>query len=221
MTAETVVTLNDDFTDRLSDVPAVLKTVEPFAILLQEGKRTRYRDVLRRLRRRIRRTRSTADDDLGRYRQRQVQRTAGTRGLAIVWDADRAPVISGPHHQVLTDAKGAKMEPRGVTWIVVLHPDWGPVILATTHRPPWRYRRLWPEYDRNLEHWLDAQTHPVILGLDANTRRLNTLAARLGMKVAGKGIDAVMVRGFGIHSARSLLRRFSDHRPVRATVWRR
>lgn len=209
-TTEKLITINDDFTDALSDVPALLAEHAPFAVFVQEGKRTRYWRVLRR----IRRKRHNAGDQL-RYRQVQLTRTDHQAGLAIVWDAVTAPLVSGPYYRVLVEPDGAAMLKRGVLWIVVDHPSLGAVVLATTHRPPWRFRHLWPAYDEALRKWAAGRGAALLLvGIDVNTRRLAAFASRVGLTVAGKGIDAVLARGLQLRKPRRLKRRHSDHRPV-------
>ena len=215
LATEKVITLNDDFTDALSDVPAILLTEEPFAVLVQEGKRSRYRRILRRLLRRRRLRAYDGGERLAGYQSVQRTKTDAQAGLAIVWDARKAPLVSGPHYQVLVEPDGAAMLPRGVLWIVVDHESWGRTVLATTHRPPWRYRHLWPAYDAALRTWASVrQARRLLVGLDANTRDLVGLAARIGLSPAGKGIDGVMGRGFLLRRPRRLRQRFSDHRPV-------
>lgn len=217
MATEKVITLNDDFTDTRSDVPALLKNDAPFAILIQEGKRSRFGRILRRLRRQLRKRQAKGLDleqDLGDYRQVQKIKTDATAGLAIVWDAAKAPLVAGPFFRVLVEPRGAAMLPRGVLWVVVDHPAWGETVLATTHRPPGRYAYLWPAYDTALARWVAHRPFPVLLGLDTNTRRLHALARKMGMTVAGKGIDAVMATGRRLSKPRRLKRRNSDHRPV-------
>lgn len=212
---EKVVTLNDDFTDRLTDATALLEDGTPFAILIQEGKNTRFRRVLRRLRRRLKARANQKGDEwlpLG-YQTVQDMTSEATRGLAIIWDSHTAP-MAFHRWKVLVEPHGAAMNARGILWVVVDHKDWGYIILATTHRPPWRYRRLWPEYDKALQEWVDAQGYPILLGMDANTRRFMRLGAYLGLLASGQGIDAVMAKGFRLKRPRRLKRRNSDHRPV-------
>lgn len=215
---EKIVTLNDDFTDALTDTTSLLNDGTPFAILIQEGKRTLYARVLRRLRKRLKRRHAKGHGvggwlPLG-YQSAQITDTDATKGLAIVWDAATAPLVAGPFFTVLVEPHGAAMLPRGILWIIVDHPQWGRVTLATTHRPPARYRRLWAMYDRALANWVDGNLYPILLGLDANTPRLIALAKWVGLQVAGKGIDAVMAKGFRLRRPRRLKRRHSDHRPV-------
>jgi hypothetical protein len=213
---EKIVTLNDDFTDHLTDPTALLDDGAPFAILVQEGKRTLYRRVLRRLRRRLKRQAKSNGGwmPLG-YQAAQITDNDATKGLAIIWDAATAPLVAGPSYEVLVEPHGAAMLPRGILSIVVDHPEWGETVLATAHRPPLRYARLWAEFDRNLQTWVRIHRDlPILLGMDTNTTRLADLAKRVGLQVAGKRIDAVMAHGFHLGRPRSLKRRNSDHRPV-------
>lgn len=197
---EKVVTLNDLYTDRLSDVPAVLNTTRPFALLVQEGKNTRYRRVLKRMRRAWKKANSEGRGKKlapppSYYRQVQITKSDAQAGLAIIWNAEKAPRLSGPHYRELVQPHGAEMLPRGILWVVVDHPQWGPTVLATSHRPPFRYRFLWPAYDRALGDWVRARRQAVILlGMDTNTHDLRGMT-RVGLSVAGKGIDAVLGRG--------------------------
>ena len=196
-----VITLNDDFTDATSDAPALMSRHRPFAVLTQESKRGPLA------------ARVPAGYGVG-----QVLDTPATAGVAVAYDMAHATQVSPTRHRVLAEPHGTDLLPRGVTWLRVLT-DAGPLILGAAHRQPERYRHLWPEFDRALAEWVAEREHPVILGMDANTRARGPLARRLGMRQAGRGIDGVFVTApLRVGRARRLRRRTSDHHPVAVTV---
>ena len=196
-----IITLNDDFTDATSDAGHLMRNGRPFAVLTQESKR------------------GPLDRQApSSYGVAQVLGAPATAGVAVAYDLTRATQVSATRHRVLCRPHGAQMLARGITWIQVLT-DAGPLILASAHRPPERYRHLWAEFDHNLAEWVAERDHPIILGMDANTRARGPLARRLGMRQAGRGVDAVFVTDpLRVGHARRLRRRTSDHHPVAVTV---
>lgn len=204
-----VITRNDDFTDRKTDIPYLLRTHRPAVIGTQESKRTDYRAVV----------------DTRRYAVTQDMSNAARAGVAIITDRQQAATATNMQHRALVSARG--LLPRGVTsttaWLAHR-----PVVLASTHRPPQRNMSSWPAFDRALRRWIRAQPHPVILMLDSNVqgrrrrkrRELKRLAKSYRMRVRGVGLDAVMINGdlrFA-SAARAYRRLRSDHRPVGALV---
>ncbi|MBU2693865.1 endonuclease/exonuclease/phosphatase family protein [Pimelobacter sp. 30-1] len=211
------VTVNDDFTDRVSDVPAILAARRPAWIGVQEGKREDYAGLL--------------DDP--RYAVVQRMTSDATRGVAVVLDLDQVrpvgryvddPRRRGHGYRQLT-AAGLGILARGVVWQDVRIA--GPlgrrrvVRLASTHRHPRRARARWSDFDGALVDWLLASPVPVWLAGDFNAP---VAAVRLrGAATArrGRGIDGHVLTGplrFVDRRARRLRKRTSDHAGVSALV---
>lgn len=204
-----IITVNDDFTDHLSDVRHWARTRRPLALAVQEGKRTDYRDLLG-----------------PRWGVRQRQQDDSTRGVAVVWDRDQAEraghaqhtprQIGGGYRPLVAPRRGDDMLTRGVVWQDLELLDGGILRVASTHRPPQRHNHLWRTFDAQLEDWLAASPVPVVLGLDNN-------------QVGGPDLDdehwawrGVGIDGFTsdlpIRSVYELAKRNSDHRAVSAAV---
>ena len=226
----TVVTLNDDYTSRRTDVRRAfrhraravakrlgrrlprrrVRNLRPLALLVQEAKNTPLGAIL----------------PPGSYGVAHDRSSAARAGVAVVWDVDQASAVGDQHHRVLCEPRGAAMLPRGVTW-QTLRVDGEPIVFASTHRPPERYDWLWPEFDRNLRAWVAEQRHPVVLGIDTNVKgwgwqkpgRRRRLARSMGMRQRGRGIDAVFVTPpLRVSRPRWLPRWTSDHRGVEVRV---
>ncbi|WP_418061722.1 hypothetical protein [Pimelobacter simplex] len=217
------VTINDDFTDRTSDVPAILRARRPAWVGIQEGKREDYADLL----------------EDARYGVEQRMTTAATRGVALVYDRDQVRTVGtavdqprrvGRGYQQLTPA-GHGILARGVVWQDVCVR--GPlgrrrrVRIASTHRHPKRASAMWPEFDDALATWLAASPIPVWLDLDANAPldRIDLSAAHAfhvrNARRLWRGIDGHIITGplrFALRPAKRLRRRTSDHRGVAALV---
>jgi len=223
-----VVTCNDDFTDHVTGVRVLTRGQRflpkrvrarleaakraPLAVLCQETKNSRLRDLLP-----------------ARFGVRQYLETDAMAGVAVVWDTEQAHALEGDGHaghHVLVEPHGVAMEARGVTWqdVEVGKVGSGRIVRpAAAHRPPGRYDHLWPEFDRALREWADASPYPVLLGIDANTLLIHALADRTGFTCARfYKIDAVLGRGKGLRpvgKATPLPKGHSDHHPIR-TLWR-
>lgn len=213
-----IITCNDDFTDRLTNVPGLIRRHRPLAILVQEAKNTDLHKATRRL----------------GYGVRQQLRSDARAGSAVLWSLRHARAVGTAvddptrlGHGLLAIAypRGRKMLTRYMAWqdVEIGRPGSRRYVrLASYHRPPPRYRDLWRESDARLAEWAAASLIPVILGTDANTPEFRALAKRLGFRAArGVGIDCVMIRGrvrFTGGPARALARRTSDHTPVMVKV---
>ena len=204
------LSVNDDFTDKVTDIPFLARTRHPLAIGGQETKGIDYREKL---------------DHTWGVRQRMSNEA--TQGVMVAWSRELAyavgsevnmptrlghgwlPLVEpGPGNDVLT---------RGVIWQDVQIRGYGhKVRIASTHRPPFRDRDLWKAYDAALEAWLDASPIPVLLLTDAN-------------EAGGPDFDDEQWgwRGIGIDGAVSNLRLVSayelsflrsDHRPLSIAV---
>ena len=202
------ISLNDDFTNKKSDVRAILRERRPAWIGIQEGKVRDYRDDLP-----------------SRYGVVQRLRTAGTAGVAVIYD--RRQVKPAGHHrdkprglgygwQVLTPA-GRGILTRGVAWRDV-RVRGRLVRLASVHRPPWRARALWPAFDRALDAWVAKSPIPVWMVGDFNTPFARTIRVR-GRKRLVR-IDGHFIVGRLRFRGRpqALRKRSSDHRGIAALV---
>lgn len=204
-----VVSLNDDFTTRATDAPSVLRARQPLALGIQEGKATDYRARVG-----------------SRWGVRQRLALQATAGVAVLWDLDRARAVGvtkdNPKRTghgwlpLVSPRPGEDMLTRGVVWQDVRVLDAGRVVrLASTHRPPWRHRHHWREFDQGLDSWLALSPVPVVLMLDNNSTRRPNLNAR--WRWHGAGIDGVLT-DLPVRSVLQLHQRRSDHAPVSIAV---
>lgn len=212
------VTINDDFTDRTSDAPAILRARRPAWVGIQEGKREDYADLL----------------EDARYGVEQRMTTAATRGVALVYDRQQVRTVGtavdqprriGRGYQQLTPA-GHGILARGVVWQDVCVR--GPlgrrrrVRIASTHRHPKRARAMWPDFDDALRDWIRKSPIPVWLVLDANASVDQVeLHGIFQERRLWRGIDGHIITGplrFALRPARRLRWRTSDHRGVAALV---
>lgn len=207
-----VVTVNDDFTDQLSDVRHLARTRRPLLLLTQESKRTDYRRIL--------------GDSWG-VRQRLTDDS--TAGVAVIWDRrrvkpvgdarDRPPRLGGGYVPLVVPNRGEDMLTRGVVWQDL-------EVVATgyrfrgysTHRPPARHRHLWPRFDDHLEAFIAASPLPVLGGTDNNQAGGPDIDDSLA-RWHGVGIDGFTTSpGPRVVSVYELDRRHSDHRAVSGAV---
>lgn len=214
------LTVNDDFTDRLTDLPALLKARRPAFLGAQETKRTKV------------------DERIGhalgsRYGVRQDRRDEGAAGVAIAWDR----VIARPLGRAVDDPEelgggwlellpaGDGLLARGVVWQDLrVRLGWvgnTRIRLASTHRPPRRNANQWPAYDTAFARWADDSPLPVLVLMDSNEPGgPAVLSLRTGMRWRGVGIDGALhdphltPRALALHHAVSLPRRQSDHHAV-------
>ncbi len=204
-----VVSLNDDFTTAATDAPSVLRARQPLALGIQEGKATDYRARLG-----------------SRWGVRQRLASKATAGVAVVWDQRRCrPVgVAKDNHRrtgygwlaLVSPRPGDDLLTRGVVWQDVRVLGTGRVIrLASTHRPPWRHRHHWPDFDQALDSWLALSPVPVVLMLDNNSTRRPNLNTR--WRWHGAGIDGVLT-DLPVRSVLQLYQRRSDHAPVSIAV---
>lgn len=201
-----VITVNDDFTDALSDVRYLLRTRKPLVLGAQESKRTDYRAQL---------------DD--RWGVRQLMTDESTAGVAVVWDRQRAKATGGTRNHprllgsgykpLVVPTHGEDMLTRGIVWqdLELVH-DGGIFCMASTHRPPQRHAHLWPEFDDALEAWLEARPVPVVLATD-NNQAGGPNVDDDHWRWRGIGIDG-LVSDLRVLSVFELDYRNSDHRPV-------
>ncbi len=191
----TVATINDDFTDRKTNVPDVKATVK----LVQEAKNTHLRKALK-------------GDGFGVHQHRT---DTAKKGSAVVWDKDRARSTDRGFALGVTP-QGRKMETRYITWSDVVI-DGVKVRVASAHRPPARFKALWDDFDKNLARFVKSTRGPLIIGMDSNTRDHRKLERMTGLRWEGKprDIDGFLVSpGIKVDRLREGPKRDSDHNPV-------
>ena len=204
------VTVNDNFGNQVSDVPALLKIRRPLWVGVQEGLRTRFWQLLR-----------------ARYGVRQRCTKEATRGVAVIWDRLWCRKIRGRRHhgwKPLADSPETRM--RGVVWqdLKVRARLIGHrlrVRVASTHRFPPRESEHWPEFDRPLAAWCLASPLPLVLFMDCNedggpTGLLTLLEQHAPgrFRWVGDGIDGCITDLDTAAPARALARATSDHQLV-------
>lgn len=201
------ITVNDDYTDSLSDVAYLCRTRRPLLVDAQESKRTDYRTRL---------------DDRWGVRQRMTDDS--TAGVAVIWDRHHADAIGAARDRPLqigfgyvplvVPRRGEDMLTRGIVWqdLEVIETGFH-FRSGSTHRPPRRHSHLWPAFDDQYEEWLDASPLPVLVGMDGNEPGGPNVSARW----RGIGID-----GFSgdltVASVLELPRRNSDHLAISGAV---
>lgn len=205
-----ILSVNDDFTDHVTDIPRLARKRRPLAIGGQETKGINYHQRM--------------PDGWG-VRQRLT--SDATAGVMVAWDKDRARAIGNAKDQparvghgwvpLVEPRDGDPMLTRGVVWQDLQVRGYGDEFrLASTHRPPRYLAHLWTEFDRNLRRWLEASPIPVVLCMDAND------VGGPGFiddpwQWRGRGIDGV-ITNLRVTSAFELDQRRSDHQPVSHAV---
>lgn len=198
-----LASVNDDFGTAASNVPEVAPHAD--VIFVQEGKRTPIDPLL--------------DTGWGVHQDISSDALAGS---ALAWRKSLVIVTAvGTTLGVLPH--GAAMLARYIAW--ARGSFYGRRLwLASCHRPPLRYRRLWPLFDAHLAARVRAARMArrlVVIGMDANERDARRLATLCGLKwVAPEGsIDGFLVsKSLRVSDVRRLPRGTSDHHPVLATV---
>lgn len=195
----TIATVNDDFTDRKSN----LRRVKTDVVMLQETKNTRLRDV--------------------RPNEKKYGVHQGTRpdraGSAVVWKKDAA-TVKRRGYELGVNPQGAKMLSRWISWTVMKVGD-QKVRMVSVHRPPKRYSRLWGDFDRNLAKFVKSSKLPTVIGMDANQVNPRRMAHLTGLRWhAPKGsIDGFLAtRGIKFENVRRQPKGTSDHHPVTAKI---
>lgn len=202
-----IATVNDDFTDKKSN----LRRVNADVVLLQETKNSRLRKV-----------RPNSD----RWGVHQAKRE-DKAGSSVVWDK-KSVKATDRGYALGVKPQGAKMLKRWISWTDIKVGD-QTVRMMSVHRPPARFKRLWPDFDRNLARFVKSSKVPVIIGMDANQVNPRKLAHLTGLRwhapkgnhpVSGKTpIDGFLAsRGIKFENVRRLQRGTSDHHPVTAKI---
>lgn len=195
----TIATVNDDFTDHKTN----LRGVKAAVVLAQETKNTNVHKV-----------RSAPNFGVHQNTHRDDQ-----AGASVIWNKDR--VHAGKRgYAVGVRPQGAGMLERWINFTDV-NIDGAKVRMASVHRPPKRFARLWPDFDRNLAAFVKRSPLPVIVGMDANQVNPRRLAHLTGLRWhAPKGsIDGFLAtRGIKFENLRRAPKGSSDHNPVLAKV---
>jgi hypothetical protein len=210
------VTINDDWANRTSDVPAILAARRPAWVGIQEGKNEDYADML----------------ESERYGVEQRMTSQATKGVAIVYDRHQVRTVGtavdnprkvGRGYRQLAPA-GRGILARGVAWQdVCIRGPLGRrrrVRLASTHRHPKRAHPMWPEFDAALTEWMQQSPIPVWLVGDFNAP-LSSVHLHGVTRRKGAGIDGHILTlplSFAMPIVRRLKWRTSDHRGVAALV---
>ncbi len=206
------ITVNDDFTDALSDVRYLARTRRPLVIMTQESKRTDYRQRL--------------DDGWG-VTQRMTDDS--TAGVAVIWNRGLVRAIGTTNNRpselgrgylpLVVPVHGEDMLTRGVVWQdLEVRTSGYRFRLYSTHRPPQRHRHLWPAFDDNLEQFIEASPIPVLGGTDNNQPGGPDVDDDL-VRWCGIGIDGFTTSpGLRVLSVYELDHRNSDHRAVSGAV---
>lgn len=203
-----VITCNDDYTDRWTDVPALARNRDAVAIGAQESKGIDYRKRLGQ-----------------QFGVRQRMDNDATAGVAVVWNRSLASAIGSATDRpgqlgsgwlpLVVPRRGDDMLTRGVAWQdLTLRAYYSPVRVASAHRPKKTLDHLWTQFDDQLEALVDASPIPVIVCMDANESGGPNIDGRW----AGIGIDGFLVRGLWVPSTYELAKARSDHRPLSAAV---
>ncbi|GMU60458.1 MAG: hypothetical protein AMXMBFR34_22210 [Myxococcaceae bacterium] len=197
----TVATINDDFgTPRRSNFSWVNADV----MLGQETKFT----PLRRLK------------DETAFGVHQNFKNRAKAGSSIVWKKGDRIKAKDRGYVLGVRSRGAKMLSRYINW-TDLKVDGRDIRMVSVHRPPWRFRRLWPQFDRALAHFVKSRKAPIIVGLDANQHHPRRLARVTGLRwhAVGGSIDGFLAsRDVKFDTIRKLKKGSSNHHPVLARV---
>lgn len=198
-----IVTVNADFTDGPERGLDNVQRVMPGSVItfVQESKRISFRENLTRL--------------IG-VRQGDAPDKANS---TLLWDRSRVRMVDFNQSLAVDAHRGVEMLPRWLKRLDCRVDDALPVSAIVGHRPPPRYKHLWPEFDDALEAEIYWAPFPVIVGLDTNSHAPAALARRFGLRWAGRGIDGFMYSPkLRVVRPRRLMRTHSDHRAVMATL---
>lgn len=201
-----VLTTNVDWALRPARVKADLAqlTQQSDVLLVQEAKNVRLTRLV----------------DTAQWGVIQNVSSKDRAGSAILYRKSRARVLQ--HGQTVgVRPHGVKMLTRWITWADLRVDGQYAFRAVSAHRPPARYKGLWPLFDANVRTFVARSPRPVILGADWNAPAHSDPAglSRLGLRMRGAGIDGVMIdRRLDTSAARRQVKGFSDHRAVAVTV---
>jgi hypothetical protein len=197
--ALTIATVNDDFTDRKTNIGRVKDRAD--VVMMQEAKNTHVRRAVR-------------GDSFGVHQNVRRDDQAGT---ALVWRRDKAQKKDSGYEMAVRP-HGRAMLNRWINY-TDLNVDGTTVRMVSVHRPPPRFKSLWPLFDANLAAFVKSSKGPVVIGLDANQRDPQHLARLTGLRwhAPPGSIDGFLVSpGVEVGKMWRLPRGSSDHNPVLA-----
>ena len=203
----TIATVNDDFTDKKSN----LRDVNADVVMLQETKNSNLRKI------------RPNEEKYGVHQGKGPEKA----GAAVVWKKDAA-TAKDRGYTLGVKPQGAAMLTRWISWTVLKVGD-QKVRMVSVHRPPQRFSRLWGDFDRNLAKFVKSSKMPTIIGMDANQVNPRRMAHLTGLRWhAPKGrhqvshkepIDGFLAtRGIKFENLKRLPRGTSDHHPVTAKI---
>ncbi len=194
------VSLNDDWGNKATDVPAIVAQTRPLVMGVQEGWRQDYAKAIR-----------TADPKQPRrWHVRQEMENAATAGVAVIWDHRRlkdigiSKYVAKKGHGLQEIGRGADTRMRYVIWQDVMfrdNVDRGALPkrfrLASVHRPPVRDRASWHDFDAVLGLWLKRSPLPVLLFMDGNEHGgpeplMSSLSSAYSWHAKGESIDGAV-----------------------------
>lgn len=194
----TIATVNDDFTDRKTN----LRQVKADVVMVQEAKNTVARKVVGK-----------------NYGVHQNTRRDDQQGTALLWN--KKEVKAGKRGYALgVTPHGRKMMTRWINWTDVTV-EGKKVRMVSVHRPPKRFAALWPAFDAQLARFIKNTKLPIIVGMDSNTHDHAGFAKRTGLHwAAPKGsIDGFYVSpGIVVDKIWRMPKGTSDHNPVVAKL---
>ena len=170
----TVATVNDDFTDRVSNLNKVKKQAS--VLLVQEAKNSRVRNVLG-----------------DKYGVHQDVSRSDKAGSAVAWNRKDVDVMD-TGYAVGVKPNGHALLTRFMNY-ADMEIDGQKVRMVSVHRPPPRDSELWPLFNKNLAEFVKNTRGPVIIGMDANHANPVKLEKATGLRwVAPEGsIDGFLV----------------------------
>lgn len=205
-----IVTFNDDFTDKKTDLPHIHGGV----VMVQEAKNVNVRGEVNQR----------------RYDVFQNREDPAHAGSALYWKHDRFRV-TGRGQKLLARADGNDdMLNRHITWsdLKVRGKDVN-VRMASAHRPPGDEKDEWAEFDRGLVQFAKQARRdgiPVVIGMDINMRdpkRIRELERKTGLEWHRPpgSIDGFLTSPnirFNVKPHREKDRFSEGHRPVAASI---
>jgi hypothetical protein len=193
----TVATDNDDFNTPRSN----LRHVHADVVLVQEAKNEHVRKL-----------------EPKRYGVHQNTHRKDQAGTAVAWNRDRVHATKSGYRMGVEN-HGRAMLNRWINFTDVTI-DGQKVRMVSVHRPPARFKGLWPEFDRHLAAFVKSSKLPTIVGMDANQANPQHLAKLTGLRWVAPdrhSIDGFLVSDtVHVEHVRRLAKNSSDHHPVQA-----
>lgn len=197
--ALTIATVNDDFTDHKTNVHRVHAGV----VLMQETKNTNLRKEL----------------NANRFGVHQG-RAEDKAGASVVWRKQDRLKVTGRGYALGVNPQGAQMLRRWINY-TDMNVNGAKVRMISVHRPPQRFKRLWPDFDRHLAAFIKSSKLPVVVGMDANQKNPQALARLTGLRwhAPAGSIDGFLAsRSVHFERMKRLPKGSSDHHPVLARI---